>query len=70
MLADPTAIPYSEEISVALTPHRATLQQLLILPTHFPQDDIPALASLTNPDGSMIPHGGSYSGDLVVVDRV
>ncbi|KAF8214507.1 hypothetical protein K438DRAFT_1563128 [Mycena galopus ATCC 62051] len=70
MLANPSVIPYNEEISAALTPHRATLQQLLISPTHFPQNDIPALASLTNPDGSMIPHGGSYPGDLVVVDRL
>ncbi|KAJ6478267.1 hypothetical protein C8R45DRAFT_1216466 [Mycena sanguinolenta] len=70
MLADPSAVPYNEEISAALSPHRATLQQLLISPTHFAQDDIPALASLTKPDGSMIAHGGSYSGDLAIVDRV
>ncbi|KAJ6457882.1 hypothetical protein C8R45DRAFT_1032220, partial [Mycena sanguinolenta] len=70
MLADPSAVPYNEEINAALSPHRGTLQQLLISPVHFAQDYIPALASLTKPDGSMITYGGSYSGDLAIVDRV
>ncbi|KAJ6481243.1 hypothetical protein C8R47DRAFT_1322273 [Mycena vitilis] len=74
LLADPASIPYNDEIAAALAPHQGTLRRLFLshvgstVSADFTEDDVPALVKMS--DGGSMGRGGSYAGDLAIVDRV
>ncbi|KAJ6489664.1 hypothetical protein C8R47DRAFT_476034, partial [Mycena vitilis] len=74
LLADPASIPYNDEIASALAPHQDTLRRLFLshlgstVSADFTEDNVPALVKMS--DGGSMGRGGSYAGDLAIVDRV
>ncbi|KAJ6591388.1 hypothetical protein B0H10DRAFT_2330108, partial [Mycena sp. CBHHK59/15] len=67
ILANPTAIPYNEEVNTALSPFCNILREALISHQNLFDADIPASEYAIKADGTM--SLGSQPGDLSMMDR-
>ncbi|KAJ6615278.1 hypothetical protein B0H10DRAFT_2191081 [Mycena sp. CBHHK59/15] len=67
ILANPTAIPYNEEVNTALSPFCDILREALISHQNLFDADIPTSEYGIKADGTMLL--GSHPGDLSVMDR-